>query len=713
MESPRVIGHIVAVQGFRVKVELLPGTHSAMRATLDGVQVAVAINAYLTFSLGAGQTVIGVITDLEARESYDPSSGDELTLELIKPRRVASVQLLGTISRAGEKWTFSAGITILPTLDTPAEISPPDVLKAVFETPPRRNRPDDYEGDDDDFDCDLTLGCPTGQPQNVVRASYNDMFSRPLAIVGNTGSGKSFSVSSLIQKAMAALGDEGNEPHIFVLDINGEYGKAFGGAQTLERRPDHVYLNGQEFPLPIWLFNAAEVCAWLSASEQTQEPVLKDWWALAKAKSTNKALAADANSLRLALQKANAIVEVLNTTGRPKKKPAVTDHRIMEGYLGGRELAGRQRLTAALAQHQGQLNANPPDFNSPLNEAEIRSAAEELAASIKEVLAGELAVATVSATTADSPLYIPRSKFQDPSLIDAATSPEEAGRIEAHLTTLKLRLQTRLDDPRWRAFLNYEEEATKVTSLEDWLKRFGLGVRKGPRVAVLDLSMLSHEVLPYACTVIGRVLLEIRENLPAKARYKHPWVLVLEEAHNYARPPRSDEAKGQTLSRLAFERIAKEGRKFGLSLIIASQRPSEISQTIISQCANFVSHRLQNPDDIEHFRRIIPMQARRLLDQVTILDSGEAIVFGSAFHIPTRVQFTRPEPGPWSTTAAPYHEWRMEKAAFPLDTVVDAWGIRVQAPPHQMDTTAAANVGVVPGETDEPPRSKLDDEIPF
>jgi DNA helicase HerA-like ATPase len=93
----------------------------------------------------------------------------------------------------------------------------------------------------------------------------------------------------------------------------------------------------------------------------------------------------------------------------------------------------------------------------------------------------------------------------------------------------------------------------------------------------------------------------------------HPWVLVLEEAHNYARPARSDEDRGHRLARLTYERIAKEGRKFGLSLIIASQRPSEISQTIISQCANFISHRLQNPDDIDHFRRIIPMQARRLL----------------------------------------------------------------------------------------------------
>ena len=87
MDNPRLIGHIVSVQGFQVKVELLPETRSALRATLDGVQAAIAINAYLTFSLGAGETVIGIITDLEARETFDPGSGDDLNLELMKPRR--------------------------------------------------------------------------------------------------------------------------------------------------------------------------------------------------------------------------------------------------------------------------------------------------------------------------------------------------------------------------------------------------------------------------------------------------------------------------------------------------------------------------------------------------------------------------------------------------------------------------------------------------
>jgi hypothetical protein len=347
--------------------------------------------------------------------------------------------------------------------------------------------------------------------------------------------------------------------------------------------------------------------------------------------------------------------------------------------VGNRTVDGLTDLEAKLAPYSAQYNAigNNLDWDSPENEADIRTATEAVITSLKALISQDMDVAQLSATTADSPLNVPKKWLTDPTLLDSATPAEEVSRIEAHLSTLKLRLKTRLDDPRWQSFLNYEAADTNFASLKDWMEHFGLGKQDGPRVSIIDLSMLSHEVLPYACTIIGRVLLEAREKLPAARRYKHPWVLVLEEAHNYARPSRADEQRGQMLSRLAFERMAKEGRKFGLSLVIASQRPSEISQTIISQCANFISHRLQNPDDIDHFKRIIPTQARRLLDQVTILASGEAIVFGSAFHVPARVQFDRPELGPYSQTAAPYHEWKTELKPFPLDEVVNAWGLNL------------------------------------
>jgi len=665
MENPRVVGHIVAVQGFRVKVEVLPDTKSPSRATLDGVHKAIAINSYLTFSIGAGQLVIGIITDLESRESYDPGGGDELTLELMKPRRVAHVQLLGTIEIVDRRGLFSPGITVLPTLDAPAEIGAPEILKAVFEIPPSRNKPDEYDGND--FDCELRIGYPTGQPNNVVKASYNDLFSRPLAIVGNTGSGKSFSVSSLVQNAMAALGEAGNEPHIFILDINGEYRKAFPSKElALDRTPDRIYLNGKEFGVPIWFMNAEEVCAWLSAAEQTQEPVLKDWWSIAKGGEV--AQTSSVGRLQNALSSLDVLVTELSGL---KRKSAGSYCDAITGHLDGSGID--------VATFEGLFSSHRTvnSFNTEVvvNQAGILDETEILRATIKAMLLERQSVGEQRVRTADSPLFIARQKLREPSLINRTVSREDAFKVESHLTTLKLRLNTRLDDRRWHAFFNYETQGNEIRSLRDWMARLGVGGMAGPRISILDLSMLSNEVLPYACSIIGRILLEIRERLPAQSRYKHPWVLVLEEAHNYARPVRTDEDRGHKLARLAYERIAKEGRKFGLSLIIASQRPSEISQTIISQCANFISHRLQNPDDIDHLKRIIPMQARRLLDQVTILASGEAVVFGSAFHVPARVQFDRPKPGPYSQTAAPYHEWTTEKHPFPLDDVINAWGL--------------------------------------
>lgn len=615
----------------------------------------------------------------------------------MKPRRVASVQLLGTVEDA----IFNPGITILPTLDTPAEIGAPDILKAVFESPPKRNRPEEYDGVD--FDCDLRIGTPTGQSASAVKASYNDLFSRPLAIVGNTGSGKSFTVSSLIQKAMKILEGAAEEPHIFVLDINGEYGKAFPPKTgDIERSPDRIYLNGAEFGIPIWLFNAEEICAWLSAAEQTQEPVLKDWWSIAKA--GDGAQVATVNSLQNAL---SSIDQLMTDLAGLKRKSAGSYCDAICSHLrnSGIDVAP---FAALFVEHKRR-----DQYNTEVcaNQAEIAASAEALRTAIKAKIVADGTSEEQGIRTADTPLFVSRETLTDPTLINRAVSKEDRFRVESHLTTLKLRLKTRLDDRRWRAFLNYENSETKTRDLGGWLAHFGLGSSRGPNVSILDLSMLSDEVLPYACSVVGRILLEARECLPAARRYKHPWVLVLEEAHNYARPSRTDEDRGHKLARLAYERIAKEGRKFGLSLIIASQRPSEISPTIISQCANFISHRLQNPDDIDHFRRIIPMQARRLLDQVTILASGEAIVFGSAFHVPTRVHFDRPNPGPYSQTAAPYYEWSKEKNPFPLNDVINAWGVAVtpkstaSAPPVIQAESADASTSTT--------STELDDEIPF
>jgi hypothetical protein len=118
---------------------------------------------------------------------------------------------------------------------------------------------------------------------------------------------------------------------------------------------------------------------------------------------------------------------------------------------------------------------------------------------------------------------------------------------------------------------------------------------------------------------------------------------------------------------------------------------------------------LQNPDDIDHFRRIIPKQAQRLLDQVTVLAAGEAIVFGSALHVPIRAQIKLPKREPWSATAAPFIDWAKSEA-FPLAEVVDSWGMN--AADEHSDTTAQPTSDQS-SSSETSLSEELDDDIPF
>ncbi len=670
MEQPRVIGHVVSVNGFRLKVELAQEAKSSSRATLDGVQRAVAINSFLTFDLGAGTHAIGNLSDLEARESYDPTQDDELSLELTKPRRIASVQLLGTVRRTPKgQWLFDTGITVLPTLDTPAEVANPDILSCVFGQPPKRNRPQGWTKGE--FDLALELGYQTGDENTRVRASLNDLFSRPLAIVGNTGSGKSYTVASLLRSVIEneeVRAAQARHPHIFILDINGEYANAFLSDQERKYTPEpnQAYLNGKKFSIPIWLMNSEDVCEWLSASEQTQQPVLKAWWAFLKGRRAGEAKA-EADFLTEAMASIQRMYPLSSLT----KNQARANYLAISDFLSGTDLDLRP-LTVAMGPYLVKQGTDYKNFYGETvdNGRAIDSALVSLMASIEEGIARSSS-SPQTVRSGDTPVYFPTAALRNTATLAAAASLEEESQIDQHLTTLRMRLKTRLADRRWSVFTNYDELG--IDSVGAWFESLGFEAGAA-KISVLDLSMLSHEVLPFICATVGRVLLEARERLQASQRYSNPWVLVLEEAHNYARPARQGEDRGQALSRKAFERVAKEGRKFGLSLIVASQRPSEISPTIISQCANFFSHRLQNPDDIDHFKRIIPRQAQRLLDQVTVLASGEAIVFGSAVHVPTRVQIKLPKQQPWSATAAPFADW-VKNELFPLAEVLDAWGV--------------------------------------
>ena len=194
--------------------------------------------------------------------------------------------------------------------------------------------------------------------------------------------------------------------------------------------------------------------------------------------------------------------------------------------------------------------------------------------------------------------------------------------------------------------------------------------------------------------------------MPEK-RTDQPFVLVLEEAHNYLRPARHDEPWGVKLARDAFERISKEGRKFGLSLMIASQRPSDVSATVLSQCANFLIHRIQNPEDIDYFKKILPLGSRDLLDQLPILAPGEGLLMGSAVNVPTRLRVRKPEPSPESDTSRPWAAWQENQPKFDAASAIKRWMADTIAAAPAVE--AAPPVEAIPVE----PYEITDDDVPF
>jgi hypothetical protein len=254
--------------------------------------------------------------------------------------------------------------------------------------------------------------------------------------------------------------------------------------------------------------------------------------------------------------------------------------------------------------------------------------------------------------TADTPIPFQASRLLEDALFYSVISRFRGQeRIQEYVATLRLRIHRQLSDKRWSVFTN----DGALTCLQEVVNTI-IG-SETDRVIVVDCSMLAHDVLPFFCAIVGRIILELRSHSSPGSRNAQPFVLVLEEAHNYLKPGRENEPAGVRLSRASFERIAKEGRKYGLSLVIASQRPSDVSPTVLSQCANFLVHRIQNPDDIDYFKKILPTGSREILEQLPILAPGDGILVGSALNVPTRVRIPLPIPKPDSDTPRPWVAW--------------------------------------------------------
>lgn len=187
---------------------------------------------------------------------------------------------------------------------------------------------------------------------------------------------------------------------------------------------------------------------------------------------------------------------------------------------------------------------------------------------------------------------------------------------------------------------------------------------------IVDFSEVPSDILPLIISLVAKLVFSIQQWTPTDNR--HPIALFCDEAHLYI-PERQSSSAGEAFAVEAFERIAKEGRKYGVGLVVISQRPSEVNRTVLSQCNNLVAMRLTNGDDQNVIRRLLPDSLGGFGDLLPVLDTGEALVVGDASLLPTRVRIQEPENRPNSGTVLFWDRWSDDRDVAKLGDAVASW----------------------------------------
>jgi hypothetical protein len=275
--------------------------------------------------------------------------------------------------------------------------------------------------------------------------------------------------------------------------------------------------------------------------------------------------------------------------------------------------------------------------------------------------------------TLDTPIYFDLSALRkaindrNGQIPGAKAGTWKNGPLTGKFDNFLMRLDSRLNDARYD-FLFKPQKRDTSESLVDLLRDFiGLGEPKSS-VTIIDLSSVPFDVRPPVAAQIGRLAFEFNYWNPQYREF--PILLLCEESHIYI--PRSAEAQYKG-SRKSMERIAKEGRKYGVGIGVVSQRPHEVSETVLAQCGTFLCLRITNPNDQNYIRSLAPEAERNLIDILSGLRRGECLALGEAVPIPTRLKFYKPDPPPNSDDIDFYEKWKDGLDDVDVVEIVKRW----------------------------------------
>ena len=538
-EKNTLIGHLVETSGAECVAQLISEDEGFVpQVSINNEDIRIGMVGSYLMIRQAGTYVLVIVESMW----QEVSEGELVRLIRCNP--------LGEISSKGG---FQRGVAHFPTTGAEVHIVTSGTLDVLFTQ---------------FASADFKVGKLSASENVDVYLDPDAFFGRHAAILGQSGSGKSWTVTSFIQSTLRSMPNA----HIIILDLHGEYGTKDWDPTTSPPFPaDKVNcIKASDLEIPYWLLTYEELI-----------------------------------ELLIDLDDPNASVQI--------------------AFLRGALLELKQ------------------EANEHLNLGHI---------------------------TVDSPIYfslddlLKRFKYANETTADfGKTKTALTGKFDQ----LLVKLQSRMNDTRYD-FMLKPQKRNSSESLTGLLRDFiGLGSKRA-KVTVLDISSVPFDVHPAVTAQIGRLAFEFNYWNPACRDF--PIFVIAEEAHAYI--PR-DHVGGHQGTRRSFERIAKAGRKYAVGLCVVSQRPNELSETVLAQCSSYICLRISNPDDQEYVRSLVPDSARGILEALTSLAQGEAIGAGEAVPMPVRFKVTMPDPPPNAQSIEYGKMWATGPEDTDVDHIVDCW----------------------------------------
>lgn len=679
--NTRRIGKITSVDSFRILVELDDNLKSLFKSGFNDIYEIARINSYIIVPVGSDR-IVAIVTRVKVQDETEIERNHG-AITLPKSKRYLVATMIGTIQGNN---TYLQGVYNYPILDNPVWYVVKDDLDKIFDTK--------EDSDIIDFEKDyfLPIGTSPAFSDYNIKINPDRFFGKHAAILGNTGSGKSCTVSSIIQTLfrfpfpVQEKNENGEKEsrtknlenaHFVIFDTNGEYKKAFGFD---ENNPDaeksivnSFYIDKDGMKIPYWFMNFDDFDYLFEPSSGTQSPLLKSALGLAKERTEESIIQ------RIDSYIEKGIVSLLDVSPDDiKKKKCKSEYGNWNWQQNNqiKQLSDTISITDGVL---GEIKTILLRISQNNTITEETKAIIELRAKYEDYLTLKKSNKVIQEKNIDLPIHFSFKELLSRHFDNAIEQSEQSNnKLREYASTLKLRMQSYFNDERIASplLLKYEEKIEnglakflafvlgdfyKVFSPEDndlfseYYKKLlpTLKEEKTSQITIIDMSLLPYEVLETITGLVGRLILEFSSRIEPRGSF--PIVIVLEEAQNYI--PEINRKDRTSISKKIFERIAREGRKYGISLIVSSQRPSELSKTVLSQCNSFVIHRLQNPEDQKYVRQLVSAANEDILAQLPILPQQHAIIMGDAVRTPVQVRLNNANPKPDSENPKFVSKW--------------------------------------------------------